>query len=156
MSRAFTKEDDRPEEPILPVHRDGPVYLSAASIGRLRERLVELERTLRERPPEDPQRDRLRRELLQTQADLEAATPIERTSGDRVSFGARVTLRLSGGQTQTIEVVGDDEVDPARGKIGRRSPLSEAIFGLPIGATAVWHRPAGDVGVTIERIDALP
>jgi len=156
MSRAFTKEDDRPEEPILPVHRDGPVYLSEASIGRLQARLAELERTLRERPSEDPERDRLRRELLQTQADLEAATPIERTSGDRVSFGARVTLRLADGKTQTIEVVAADEVDPARGKIGRRSPLSEAIFGLALGATAVWHRPAGDVEVQSERIDPVP
>ena len=41
---------------------------------------------------------------------------------DRIYLGMRVTLEKEGGGRMTVRLVGDDEIDPAAGKISRNSP----------------------------------
>ncbi len=152
MSRAFVKEDDAGREPTIRV--DGPRYLTAAGIARLRERIAELEAELQALSNDDPDYDRSRQALGQARAELDAAEELPPAGGDYVSVGTIVRLALADGGVQTVEIVGDDEIDPAHARIGRRSPLAAAIMNLVVGHHAVWHRPARDLVVTIESISS--
>jgi transcription elongation factor GreB len=48
---------------------------------------------------------------------------------DRIYLGARVTLEKKGGGAMVVSLVGDDEIDPAAGRISRNSPLGAALLG---------------------------
>ena len=50
-------------------------------------------------------------------------------------------------------LVGDDEIDAARGGVGIRSPLDEALMGRRAGDTVTRPRPVGDERVGIATID---
>jgi transcription elongation GreA/GreB family factor len=52
-----------------------------------------------------------------------------------VAFGSRVTFSLRGA-TRSIDIVGDDEADPAAGRIAFSAPLARAIIGAEAGDTA--------------------
>jgi transcription elongation GreA/GreB family factor len=53
-------------------------------------------------------------------------------SGDQASFGSRVGFRING-VPRTIDIVGDDEADPASGRIAFSAPLARALIGSGIG-----------------------
>lgn len=61
---------------------------------------------------------------------------------DNIYVGARVALEKKGGGTMVVELVGDDEIDPAAGRISRRSPLGAALLG---------HAPHGSIRVETPR-----
>ncbi len=61
---------------------------------------------------------------------------------DKIYFGARVKLRRKGGGETTVQIVGDDEIEPLAGKISRESPFGKALMG---------HAPKGNVAVTTPR-----
>ena len=69
-------------------------------------------------------------------------------SGDRVEFGARVSILLNG-VAKTFQIVGDDEADPAAGLISFAGPLSRAMLGAEVGEVL----PFGDVADAIEVLD---
>ena len=48
------------------------------------------------------------------------------------AFGSRVTFRLNG-ETRTFDIVGDDEADPAEGRIAFSAPLARALIGAGPG-----------------------
>jgi transcription elongation GreA/GreB family factor len=48
------------------------------------------------------------------------------------AFGSRVTFRLSG-QERIVDIVGDDEADPAAGRIAFSAPLARALTGAGPG-----------------------
>ena len=43
-----------------------------------------------------------------------------------------MTIRL-GGRERTIDIVGDDEADPAADRLGYGAPLAQALFGAEVG-----------------------
>lgn len=49
-----------------------------------------------------------------------------------VAFGASVTFRLNG-TARTLQIVGDDEADPANGMIAFSAPLARALMGAEAG-----------------------
>ena len=61
-----------------------------------------------------------------------------RRRDDKIYLGARVTLAREGGRTLTVELVGDDEIDPVAGKISRNSPIGSQLLG---------HEPSGSIEV---------
>jgi transcription elongation factor GreB len=61
---------------------------------------------------------------------------------DKIYVGARVTLGKNSGGTLTVQLVGDDEIDPVAGKISRNSPL---------GAMLLGHAPKGKISVETPR-----
>jgi transcription elongation factor GreB len=61
---------------------------------------------------------------------------------DKIYLGARVTLNKKGGGTLTVELVGDDEIDPVAGRISRNSPIGVQLMG---------HAPAGKIKVETPR-----
>src|SRR5262245_40320248 len=49
--------------------------------------------------------------------------------GDKVFFGATVVLEDEDGREETYQLVGEDEIEPARRRISWRSPIGTALLG---------------------------
>jgi len=73
-------------------------------------------------------------------------------SGDRVQFGATVTIADEDGKVSTYQIVGEDEVDAAAGKISHRSPVGRGLLGKQKGDRVTVVRPAGEIELTVKRI----
>lgn len=54
----------------------------------------------------------------------------------RVQFGDTVTIEREDGRTQTFRIVGEDEAEPAEGRISYVSPLARAVLGRAVGDEA--------------------
>ena len=63
-------------------------------------------------------------------------TEPDRTTG-KVVFGGAVTFVRDDGREQTFRIVGEDEADPAEGRVSYVSPLARALMGKEVGDTAV-------------------
>jgi transcription elongation factor GreA len=67
-----------------------------------------------------------------------------RLSGDRVRFGAVVTLtNLQTDEEHTYQIVGADEADINRGSISVSAPLARALIGKSVGDEIVVNLPGG-------------
>ena len=60
-----------------------------------------------------------------------------------VSIGCRVTLQDEDGDEFSYALVGEDESDPAEGKISVYSPLAQGLLGKKVGEVAQVELPAG-------------
>ena len=153
MNRAFVKDPDdtgRPEQ--LPERPQSPHanYVTRTGLGQLHALAVELA-VRRDQLLEDGKLANSQ-ELATVQRDLRyyeervnravlvdpAAKPL-----DWVHFGATVEVRDEAGAVETFTIVGEDEADPALGKISWVSPLAEALLNAELGQEVVWRRPAG-------------
>jgi len=75
-------------------------------------------------------------------------------SGDRVRFGATVTLtNLDSDEQSTYQIVGADEADINHGLISISAPLARALIGKSIGDEVVVQLPAGTRRYEIGVID---
>ena len=54
---------------------------------------------------------------------------------EEVRFGDRVSFRRTDGRTQTLRIVGEDEADPAAGRVSYVSPVARALLGGELGQT---------------------
>ena len=181
MSKAFTREiDDAGEDD--PVEVAGPAvsryYMTPAGYARLRselKQLVEIERPevvrtvswaasngdrsengdyiygkrrLREI-------DRRIRFLTQRLEIAEVIDPA-RTGVEQVFFGATVTYRDRKGVERTISIVGQDEVDPARGRVSWISPVARALNKARAGSVVSVRTPAGTEELEVTEIRYVP
>lgn len=55
----------------------------------------------------------------------------------KVQFGRTVTFEREDGRSQTFRIVGEDEADPAEGRISYVSPLARALMGKAVGDVAM-------------------
>src|SRR3982751_2085393 len=76
---------------------------------------------------------------------LEIAEVIDpvRPGVDQVYFGATVTYRDGAGVERTVAIVGQDEVDPARGRISWISPVARALAKSREGDVVTLKKPVG-------------
>jgi transcription elongation GreA/GreB family factor len=162
MNRAFVKEPDEgapaeglPERQVS----EHPNYVTPAGLKQLEEEVGRLEtRRLELLEQDDDPADELTyvdRDLRYFTARLESAVPVDmgRQPRRKVAFGAAVTVSQPSGKRQTFTIVGEDEADLKEGKISYVSPLAEALIDARTGKTVLWRRPAGDIQLTVERID---
>lgn len=88
-------------------------------------------------------------------AKLARAQVIDPTSvkSDKVVFGATVQL-LDPEQDKevTYTIVGVDEADIKKGKIGISSPIARALIGKKVGDEAVVHAPKGQIHLEVLEI----
>jgi transcription elongation factor GreA len=77
-------------------------------------------------------------------------------SGDRVSFGATVTIADDDGEEKTYTIVGDDEGDLKLGRISISSPVARALIGRSVGDSAVVQTPKGKKEVEVVDVKWLP
>ncbi len=85
--------------------------------------------------------------FLNKRLEIAAIVDPARPGIEQVFFGATVTYRDSDGTERTVSIVGQDEVDPARGRISWVSPVARALSKARVGDLVQLRTPA--------RIDAL-
>lgn len=74
-------------------------------------------------------------------------------SGDRIVFGAKVTLMdYTRDKQVTYQLVGEDEADLSKGRISVKSPLGRALIGKEKGELFVFNSPAGERELEVEDI----
>jgi transcription elongation factor GreB len=130
MSRAFIKEDvDLPERSGRKRSASGlppgaTNYITARGEKRLRDELQKLraEKAVSERVTE----------LERILASVHVIDPPDAPSNS-VTFGATVTVKDKRGATETLTIVGVDELDFERDAVSWISPLGKALLAADIG-----------------------
>ncbi len=137
MSRGFVKELEEIPDPVMP-DADRERRYTARGLAALESLLA---------ATNDPVR----------RSDLErtigrAVVPALPKDRSRCAFGATVTVTGVGRGERRYTIVGEDEIDIAAGFIGSGSPLALALDGAAPGESVVWHRPSGDVRLTVRAV----
>ncbi|MCX7865087.1 MAG: transcription elongation factor GreA [Novosphingobium sp.] len=76
-------------------------------------------------------------------------------SGDRIVFGATVTLRDDDDKAVTYQIVGPYEADARKGRISYNSPLGKALIGRAVNDEIEVTTPSGDKFYLVEKIDFI-
>jgi transcription elongation factor GreA len=76
-------------------------------------------------------------------------------SGDRVVFGATVSLVDEDSTKVRYQLVGQTEADAKVGRISYNSPLGRALIGRNVGEEVEVTTPSGDRYYEIERIEFI-
>jgi transcription elongation GreA/GreB family factor len=133
MSVAFRREsDEEHKEPRfeLPVPV-GPNLVTAAGLRQAEARVAALKAEVAVEGDEARLAE-ARRELRYWSTRLATAELAPPPPGDEAAFGSRVTFRLNG-EERIVDIVGDDEAEPATGKIAFSAPLARALIGAGPG-----------------------
>lgn len=140
MSRAFVKENDTleplPERPVSS-HAN---YVTAEGLAQIDAELSRLSAAYAQAQAE-ADRDALAavgRDLRYWQQRRGSAqiVPAEPATGS-VRFGSTVTIARDDGSRHTWRIVGEDEADPAQGRLSYVSPMARALIGKGVGDTVV-------------------
>jgi transcription elongation GreA/GreB family factor len=173
VSRAFVREPDgdTPPEPLAetPVspHRN---LVTQRGLALLQAELARLDVALAQESAgdsagaqrsEDPvdghstvaHLSRDRRYVARRLATAEAVVVPAAADGEQtVTFGCLVTLALSDGRRVSWRIVGEDEADPAHGRIAWTAPVAGLLTGLGVGDEV--RLPAGPAEVI--AVDPAP
>jgi transcription elongation factor GreA len=76
-------------------------------------------------------------------------------SGDKVLFGATVTLKDEDGKAIRYQLVGQVEADAKAGRISFNSPLGRALIGRHVGEEVEVSAPSGDRYYEIKKIEFI-
>jgi transcription elongation GreA/GreB family factor len=147
MSVAFTKETDYeataadlPDRPVSP----HPNLVTAEGLAQIEAELaaaqdayraaqaaggIEADRTAMARATRDL------RYWTSRRATAQLTEPMRGTG--QVVFGSTVSFARDDGREQTFRIVGEDEADPAEGRVSYVSPLARALMGKGVGDTAM-------------------
>ncbi len=150
MSRAFVKESDGNEGQDLPELQVSPHrnLVTAAGHAQIEANIERLQAELSQaRSAEDrPAIARIQRDLRYWNERLRTAERVPpQPASDAVRFGSTVTLEKTGGQVVVYQVVGEDEADPAKGKISYVSPIARQLIGSSVGEVVILAD--GDAGI---------
>ncbi|UTW60153.1 transcription elongation factor GreA [Kordiimonas sp. SCSIO 12603] len=74
-------------------------------------------------------------------------------AGDRIVFGATVTLIDEDDATVIYQIVGEEEGDVKAGRISYQSPIARALIGRRLGDEVEVKTPGGDRYYDVEKID---
>ncbi len=165
MSKAFTREDDQPEPPVvtrrvssLPPGTQNLMTPDGAQ--RLREEFARLQ-AAREQllavkgDPDKPQKlAAIEQRALLLDDCLRTASVVQppATPDDRVRFGATVTVRGADNAEARHRIVGVDEVDFDRGWVSWRSPIAKALLNASVGQRVRVKLPGGETELEIVAV----
>jgi transcription elongation factor GreA len=76
-------------------------------------------------------------------------------SGDRVVFGATVTVIDENDKPQRYQIVGQAESDAKKGRISYDSPLGRALIGRSVGDEVELTVPSGERSYLIEKVEFI-
>lgn len=76
-------------------------------------------------------------------------------SGDRVVFGATVTVLDEDDKEHRYQIVGQAESDAKKGRISYDSPLGRALIGRSLGDEVEVTVPSGDRSYLIEKVEFI-
>lgn len=158
MSKAFTREDDGADEPILP-RLPSPLppgvknYMTPAGARRMREELDRLVQVARPKLVAPGATNETRRELQALDQriaylhdSLHSAVVVDPPTSpdDQVRFGCTVTVRDKAGTESSYRLVGVDETDVDLGWVSWRSPIARALLNAKVGRRVRLKLPGGD------------
>ncbi len=152
MSVAFRRDSD--EEHLEPKFElplpSGPNLVTPRGRALLDEKIAALEA---EQPHADEdRRTQIARELRYWNTRRVTAILAPAPPADEVAFGSRVRFRLNG-KEQELAIVGDDEADPAAGKIAFSAPLARALIGAMEGELIGFNGRADAIEILTVRPD---
>ena len=76
-------------------------------------------------------------------------------SGDKVVFGATVTLLDENDKPVRYQIVGETEADAAKGRISYSSPIARAMIGKQVEEEFEVTVPSGDKFYLIDKIEFI-
>ena len=159
MSRAFVREDDQdlPEQPPELMVSNLPNWVTPRGLQMIDAKLEELEAALAAGPDEAGEAW-IRRDLrywTHQRASAQLAPPLPERA-ETVAFGARVTILRGERPKETIDIVGEDEADPAAGKVSWASPVARALVGAQVGDVVELGERNPPVEIEVLAIAAAP
>ena len=138
MSRAFVKDQDEPtnELPDRPISPH-PNLVTQEGLAAIEVNVAQFQQDYARAQAAN---DRtalaaLARELrywASRKASAQVVSPSTLQSAT-VQFGCTITILRDDGRRQTYRIVGEDEADPAGGKISYVSPVARALIGRRVG-----------------------
>jgi transcription elongation factor GreB len=177
MGRAFVKEDSLHQETTLKVQEiDAALeeqlfgtakgtpknFITPQGFARLQAQLHHLEQIERpalvEKASPQIQIDELDRKIYLLQRHIELAEIIdpEKQGGDRVLFGATVTVLDEDENRRVYRIVGVDETDSKTGKVSWVSPIGKALLQAQVGDIVDFVNPRGKEELEILKIEFKP
>ncbi len=76
-------------------------------------------------------------------------------SGDKIVFGATVTILDEEDKPQRYQIVGQTEADARQGRISYDSPLGRALIGRLVGEEVEVTVPSGDRFYLVDKIEFI-
>ena len=76
-------------------------------------------------------------------------------SGDRVVFGATVTLLDENDKPVKYQIVGQTEANANKGRISYNSPIARALIGKEVGEEIEVTVPSGDKFYLVDKIEFI-
>ena len=76
-------------------------------------------------------------------------------SGDKIIFGATVTMLDEDDKTITYQIVGQAEADAKSGRISYNSPLGRALIGRKVDDEVEVTVPSGDRSYLVSKIEFI-
>jgi transcription elongation GreA/GreB family factor len=132
MSVAFRRDSD--EEHLEPKFElpipSGPNLVTATGLALIDTRIADLDAALAdtEKAADAERVTAIRRDLRYWHTRQTTAVLSTPPADGTIGFGSTVDFRLLG-TSRTLSLVGDDEADPARGRIAFSAPLARALTG---------------------------
>ena len=96
--------------------------------------------------------DRRMRYLMKTLEGVTVIDPSKAAKSDKVFFGATVVVEDEEGESQELQIVGVDEIDPSAGRISWRSPIGAALLGKTEEDEVVIETPKGKRTLVIVEV----
>ncbi len=95
--------------------------------------------------------------IADIEGKLSRATIIDPTmlSGDKVVFGATVTLLDEDDKPVRYQIVGETEADAKDGRISYNSPIGRALIGRKLGDEVEVTVPSGDRYYQIDKVEFI-
>lgn len=93
--------------------------------------------------------------FLQDKLERAEVVDPKKLSGNKVIFGATVTILDEDGNTLLYQIVGQDEFDIKQNKVSWKSPVAVALLGKKEGDEVIIKKPDSQVVVTIEKIEFI-
>ena len=141
MSRAFTREPDADAAAAADVLPDRPIssetnFVTAAGLAEIEQTLqrLALARNLAAAQNDVRELAVLAREQRYWHARHASARLIDPGEQPQVArFGVKISLQHHDGSQLVFRIVGEDEADPAAGKLSFVSPVARALLGARLG-----------------------
>jgi transcription elongation factor GreB len=163
MSKAFTKDDDAADAPLVlprraPLPPGTPNYVTARGLALLQAELTAARSSAPAPSGSDAERARQGAlhaarvtELEQRVVSAVFVDSREQSPGE-VRFGASVRFENAAGAERTVRIVGVDEANAGEGAIAFAAPLARALLGKRVGDTALLDTPGGEEELTVLEI----
>lgn len=160
MSKAFVKEDgesgddlDLEIDPLANLPLGSKNYLTLNGYQALLQKLNDALETRSSVP--SPALERRIQNLQRVLERSEAIDP-EKQSGDRVLFGATVTVLDESGSLRQYTIVGLTEADAGRGRISWLSPVGKGLLQSRAGDVVLIKMPHGEEELEVKKVEFRP